>query len=165
MNHEAAVRYAANHAPLPHGVSREDWEQEARIAIWQANPSAPALASTIARRRVIDAVRRARPGSRGGNALPEPISLETPIPADLDEQVTIGDNLRDPVGIDVTRLDVQRAIRLLPKRERFIILAVQAGYSQTELGKMLGVTDSRVSQLLTNARYRMRDLFDVKDAA
>ncbi|MDH3679560.1 MAG: sigma-70 family RNA polymerase sigma factor [Acidimicrobiia bacterium] len=50
------------------------------------------------------------------------------------------------------------AVRLLPERHRFIIIGCfLEGRSMTELGELLGVTQSRASQLKTEALAMMRD--------
>jgi len=61
---------------------------------------------------------------------------------------------REGPGADVL-LDLADGIRRLPPRERFVVLAVAAGYSQVELARVLGVDDSRVSHLKGQARRRL----------
>lgn len=76
----------------------------------------------------------------GGENHGEPISLHTLIPAPAD---------------DVSDPDRTRALAVLLPRERYVVLAVEQGYLLWEIGEQLGVTESRVSQILTKARLRL----------
>ena len=163
MNTDRLACLAARHAYLPTGVDREDLEQEARIGLWQAAPTHPAVAITIARRRIIDANRRMMPGPRGDHT-PEPLSLELPVLGLEDEGVTLGDNLVSR-GIDTTQVDVDYVLDRLPRRERFIARGLVAGLAQNEIAEMLGVTESRVCQIVTMIRDRLRPWAEMKDAA
>jgi RNA polymerase sigma factor (sigma-70 family) len=52
---------------------------------------------------------------------------------------------------------VERALALLPERERFVIYMIYyEGLSQREVSELLGVTESRTSQLVAKAHSRMR---------
>ncbi|MEO0480585.1 MAG: sigma-70 family RNA polymerase sigma factor [Planctomycetota bacterium] len=56
---------------------------------------------------------------------------------------------------------LRAAIAKLPDRERRIVaLYVQDGLFLREIGDLLGITESRVSQLLSRAMKRLRDLLD-----
>jgi RNA polymerase sigma factor for flagellar operon FliA len=84
-------------------------------------------------------------------------SLAQPLPGM--DGVTVADTIAEPVDFTESLSDseyVRRAVARLPVRERFIVLARMAGYTQDELAGMLGVTESRVSQLHTKAVQRMR---------
>lgn len=64
-------------------------------------------------------------------------------------------------GYDVTEAerDVARAMARLPERERFIVwMRYFEDLSLNEIGEMIGVTESRVSQLIAKAHHTMRPL-------
>lgn len=74
---------------------------------------------------------------------------------------TIGDDrITDPAALlDVTELrdTLADAIAMLPERERIVVaLYYYDGLTLREIGEVLGVTESRVSQLHTKAILRMK---------
>lgn len=93
------------------------------------------------------------------------LALDRPIPAS-DGAATLGDLIaddeaEDPVeGLEQAEMKayIRSAIHLLPERHRFVVV----GYfleerPMDELGAMLGVTQSRISQLKDDALRRIRE--------
>ncbi|NLT34729.1 MAG: RNA polymerase sigma factor WhiG [Gaiellales bacterium] len=81
------------------------------------------------------------------------------------DKVTLMDTLEDAAAADPSRaLDITNlkellaeAIRRLPERERIVIgLYYYDGLTLKEIGEVLGVTESRVSQLHTKAVLRLK---------
>jgi len=81
------------------------------------------------------------------------------------DKVTLMDTIEDETAPDPARaLDIQavkemlaEAIRRLPERERIVIgLYYYEGLTLKEIGDVLGVTESRVSQLHTKAILRLK---------
>ncbi len=81
------------------------------------------------------------------------------------DKVTLMDTIEDESAPDPARaLDIQsvkemlaEAIRRLPERERIVIgLYYYEGLTLKEIGEVLGVTESRVSQLHTKAILRLK---------
>jgi RNA polymerase sigma factor for flagellar operon FliA len=68
-----------------------------------------------------------------------------------------GPDLRRPVGLNQFRNRIAAAIAALPEREQ-VVLALHYAENLTlrEIGEVLGVTESRVSQLHTKAALRLR---------
>ena len=52
--------------------------------------------------------------------------------------------------------DIIRAISRLTDRQKIAVLAAMLGYTQSETGKIMGVRQSAVSELLKRARTAMR---------
>lgn len=81
------------------------------------------------------------------------------------DKVTLMDTIEDDTAPDPSRaLDIQavkellaEAIRRLPEREKIVIgLYYYEGLTLKEIGEVLGVTESRVSQLHTKAILRLK---------
>ncbi len=90
-------------------------------------------------------------------------SLDRPVTTDGDAQplsATVSDsttNLEDSVGDQEMIGYLRRGIALLPERQRVIIVGYFfQGHTMTELGQLLGVTQSRASQLKDDALRMLR---------
>lgn len=152
-----------HHPPACVGV--EDLEQEARIAFVQSYPTsgcwtcggaglpdtdkARGWAKIVTRRRVIDVIRRTRWGGRLHPDAVAPTSLSALV-QDA-ENAEVGDMIAgDPDAAGTSAVDA--AISRLDPRVRLAVRGYLAGYRGVEIGRWLGVTDCRVSQLLGQAR-------------
>lgn len=75
-----------------------------------------------------------------------------------DDGVTLADVVADPVD-DFAEVDLadmrRRKLSTLTAREQFVLLARGYGYGLEELGAMLGVSTSRVSQIASGAVSRV----------
>ncbi|MEA2390257.1 MAG: polymerase sigma factor FliA [Solirubrobacteraceae bacterium] len=90
------------------------------------------------------------------------------------DQVSLLDTIQDPDApnpeavIDATELKdrVADAIARLPEREKLVIaLYYYENLTLREIGEVLGVTESRISQLHTKAVLRLRSRLQEEDAA
>lgn len=94
------------------------------------------------------------------------ISLDESVPGmDEDDQVSIADRIEDTSSPTPDELVAEasavelltEAVNRLPERERLVVsLYYQDGLTLKEIGEILGVTESRVSQLHTKAILRLR---------
>jgi RNA polymerase sigma factor FliA len=84
---------------------------------------------------------------------------------DSGEGATLGDTLEDPNADDPvsvfeseeTRYILARAISTLPEREKIVVtLYYYEGLTLAEIGQVLGVTESRISQMHTKAVIQLR---------
>ena len=55
----------------------------------------------------------------------------------------------DEQGVE-NKIDVERAIGRLSKREAAVLYLWVTGYTQEEIGEAMGVTHQRISQILAN---------------
>jgi len=95
------------------------------------------------------------------------VSLNTPTSRGQEQQTEIGDTIAAPVGQnDPERAllanerteQFRNAMATLSERERTVLGLVHVHHVQgAEVGRMLGVTESRVSQILSSARRKLRD--------
>jgi RNA polymerase sigma factor FliA len=93
------------------------------------------------------------------------VSLDEARSSDDQESATLGDHLADPQAVDVdarleeeqTRLVLLRTLDLLPEQERLVVaLYYYEHLTLKEIGRTLGVSESRVSQVHTRAMSRLR---------
>jgi RNA polymerase sigma factor for flagellar operon FliA len=121
--------------------------------------------STYAWRRMWGAMqdecRGLDPNSRSARARGETrraIALEAEIEGT--EGLTYADVLNDPnedlAGDLAARCDLAQAVARLSPRQRFVVLAFAEGYRNREIGSLLGVSESRVSQIRTAAARKIR---------
>lgn len=84
---------------------------------------------------------------------------------DKGDKVTLGDTLEDtkaedPVALfesEETKYILSRAINTLPEREKIVVtLYYYEGLTLAEIGKVLGVTESRICQMHTKAVLQLR---------
>jgi RNA polymerase sigma factor for flagellar operon FliA len=84
---------------------------------------------------------------------------------DKGDKVTLGDTLEDtkaddPVGVfetEETKFILSKAINMLPEREKIVVtLYYYEGLTLAEIGKVLGVTESRICQMHTKAVLQLR---------
>lgn len=109
----------------------------------------------------------------------ETVSLHTPVrdsSGDRSSPVEIGDSLsaigfdrHDPeasaVADERTRV-IRDAIRLLPEREQTILALVYVdGLTGREAGSVIGVTESRISQVLATTRLKLKHHIEQYDSA
>ena len=93
------------------------------------------------------------------------LTLDRPIPSS-DGAATLGDMVADPNAADPNenlenrelQAYIRSAIHLLPERHRLVIVGYfLEGRPMDELGALLGVTQSRISQIKDDAIRRMRE--------
>jgi RNA polymerase sigma factor for flagellar operon FliA len=93
------------------------------------------------------------------------VSLDETRSGDGDEPSTIGDHLADPHALDVesrleeeqVRLAILRTLDQLPEQERLVVtLYYYEHMTLREIGRALGISESRVSQVHSRAMARLR---------
>ena len=93
------------------------------------------------------------------------VSLDEARSCDDQEAATLGDHLADPQAVDMgarleeeqTRLVLLRTLDLLPEQERLVVaLYYYEHLTLKEIGRTLGISESRVSQVHTRAMSRLR---------
>jgi DNA-directed RNA polymerase specialized sigma24 family protein len=136
---------------------REDCAQEMAVALWQAPPTA--YWPIVARRQGVDflrsdlhttgyRVRRAFAGRRIQPALPPDLSLE--VVADTGGFLRKATPNFDAAAVE--RVDLENDWRHLPPRCALVLALYAAGYRWWEIGKRLGVTETRACQIGQIAR-------------
>jgi RNA polymerase sigma factor for flagellar operon FliA len=93
------------------------------------------------------------------------VSLDETRTSDGEEQGTLADHLADPSTVDLearledeqTRRLLMRTIDLLPEQERLVVaLYYYEHLTLKEIGRTLGISESRVSQVHTRAMGRLK---------
>jgi len=93
------------------------------------------------------------------------VSLDETRSGDGDEPSTIGDHLADPHALDVesrleeeqVRIAILRTLDQLPEQERLVVtLYYYEHMTLREIGRALGISESRVSQVHSRAMTRLR---------
>lgn len=93
------------------------------------------------------------------------VSLDEVRSSEDQEQATLADHLPDPNAIDVearleeeqTKLVMLRTLNQLPEQERLVVaLYYYEHLTLKEIGRTLGISESRVSQVHTRAMTRLR---------
>ncbi len=93
------------------------------------------------------------------------VSLDEVRSCDDQETTTLGDHLADPRAVDMdvrleeeqTRLVLLRTLDQLPEQERLVVaLYYYEHLTLKEIGRTLGISESRVSQVHTRAMSRLR---------
>jgi RNA polymerase sigma factor (sigma-70 family) len=169
----AAARFVKKH---PY-VELDDAIQIFTLTAWQTlqRPDVPAdkVDASIVHTgwwRVLDEVRAGHVTGirrRGREAHDDqfPLSLNRVAHVDRQQVIEFIDTLPDQdSGYEAAELqaDLDWAMAQLPERERFVIWAYNfADLTLAQIGELLGVTESRVSQIMTKAHARMRPLLHV----
>jgi RNA polymerase sigma factor (sigma-70 family) len=108
---------------------------------------------------IIDEIRRVVAPSDPGDVASEPLSLEAPILAE--SSLTLMDVTIDPLASEPQQAaelsDLFEAIRHLPLREREMLGRSAAGHTVAEIAGFYGCSESRASQLLVQARFRLEE--------
>ncbi len=93
------------------------------------------------------------------------VSLDEARSSEDQESTTLGEHLPDPHAVDLdarledeqTRLVLLRTLDLLPEQERLVVaLYYYEHLTLKEIGRTLGISESRVSQVHTRAMARLR---------
>ncbi len=93
------------------------------------------------------------------------VSLDEARPGEDQEPTTLADHLPDPGGINLEqrleeeedKLALLRALHQLPEQERLVVsLYYYEHLTLKEIGRALGISESRVSQVHTRAMMRLR---------
>lgn len=154
--------------PLANNPAYEaaDLVQDVAVQAWRwardvgrgERPS-PALLATIVDRALVDALRHHGPRSRRGvrrRRLPlpdDPPGLRHGMFHGMPGVAEHG----DVAEAATARLMAADRLHRLPARTRAVLGALGAGYRQTEVAALLGVSASRVSQIAAAARARARE--------
>lgn len=148
-------------APWWHRHHEAEWWDDARQeALLSAHLTADlglSIGSRVwkARMSVIDWMRvtLGRPVSAKSLGKRATVPLSTTV--DDTEDITLADVIADHRMADHRSLAAEFADLDLRERERFIVAALVCGYTQQEVGAMLGVTESRVCQMVRVVRARL----------
>lgn len=117
-----------------------------------------ALVAVIARRAIVDELRRAKLSSRhfkmveDENGVMQKVWDNTEIPVSLDRLNDSEHNLLDVLGEEDDYGDLNHILQPLGERERLAVTRLVEGFSMVEIGEELGITESRVSQIISQAR-------------
>jgi RNA polymerase sigma factor FliA len=93
------------------------------------------------------------------------VSLDEARSSEDQESTTLGEHLPDPHAVDLyarqedeqTRMVLLRTLDLLPEQERLVVaLYYYEHLTLKEIGRTLGISESRVSQVHTRAMSRLR---------
>ena len=98
-------------------------------------------------------------GRDGSECVPAELgSMLEAVPTSRDDPVTAA------LSGDRTRL-VRNAIESLSEQERMVLFLIHVeGFTGSETGSLIGVTESRVSQILSGTRRKLRSCLDRSDA-
>jgi RNA polymerase sigma factor (sigma-70 family) len=153
---ERRIRYIADRHNPPAPLDRDDLFQEGMIAVWRLverrrDELGEKAWTTYALRRaegaMLDAIRAARWGRRW-NHDPDmaPLSLDADV-STADEQVALVDTIAGPAD-DVSPPIVDDVLSHLSARDRAAVKMIAEGWSQERVGEALGMSASRVSQIV-----------------
>jgi RNA polymerase sigma factor (sigma-70 family) len=159
-------RIAAIQQRLPRHVDRDGLRSAALEALVRCaaryDPSRGAAFTSFALPRVsgaiYDELRTVDPNGRTARARGEAIetvSLDVPDADGHDRHEHIAGG-RDHASQVCAKLDAATALAVPLARDRFTMLAYEAGYTLREIGAVFGVTESRASQMLSRGRDRAR---------
>jgi RNA polymerase sigma factor (sigma-70 family) len=155
----AVVRSVARRLPDYPAVGRDGLVNVALLALhrngtrYKTMPKA--LMARIAHGAMVDELRKMKLVGRNGWVPPRstPLEIETEGGDPLD-------NVELPAVYEEDPTDAVAILEVLTETERHLVLRVLQGYNNKEIGKELGVSESRISQLMESARRRI-----VADAA
>ena len=156
----------ARRVPTHPACDYDDLVQCAVIGMVGAEVCDPALAATVARRRIIDEVRRTWGRTRDGERSQRlnarrPLHLFRRLPGDATDSLADVIPAEDQISRLIDRLDASReAAQLLQaidrRRRRVLLLHVAEERTTEEIARRYGITRARVSQLVAEARERAR---------
>ena len=149
---------------LPASVELDKLIQQGRLAAWEAitkfdgRGNLNAYAVTIIRQRFIDFQRTHHPAGRNGNN----IVFES---LGDDEREDVSDHADPTADAVIDKLTYEEAMASMEPRRRAVVERVLAGEPKEAIASSLGVSASRVSQLLDDAvhgkkRNRTPEAFD-----
>jgi RNA polymerase sigma factor (sigma-70 family) len=160
---ERRIRYIADRHNPPAPLDGDDLFQEGMIAAWQLverrrDELGEKAWTTFALRRaegaMLDAIRAARWGRRWNHdPSMTPVSLDAPV-STADEYLTLADTVAGPAD-DVSAPTVDDALARLTPRERAVVRMVADGWTRQRVGEVLGVSESRVSQIVRDSGARI----------
>lgn len=137
----------------PNFANDEDLKQEALLGLWKACLTWDPKKSQFSTYSVRCIRNQIYMYFRKQSKLSREISLDTPISGT--EQITLADMLEDPIpSIRDEKLAVRDLLDGLSPREIELVQAKLDGKPQYEIGKLLGVSQSMCSRMLTKIRVR-----------
>ena len=167
---------AAHTAPTHPACDHDDLVQCAVIGMVQASVVDEAMATVVARRRIIDEIRRFRGRQRtaarpGRSAVHDATYLFRPLPGFA--TVPLADTLPeddDEIARIENRLDAgaeaPRLLRAVGRRAgQVLVWHIVEGRSMTEIALRCGVTESRISQITNAALARARAAHDARSCS
>lgn len=166
---------AARNIPKTAALSYEDCLQEARIGLIEAarrfdatkhdphgadiDTHFKSFAYPRIRGAVFDASRRSsfvrRRGLEKGLSF-DMVSIDAPSGLSDDGMMPLY-QLAAVEGDPDLMIDFEAALKTLSEREQFIVMSFGAGVTGKEIAKQLNVTESRVSQISTGAKKKLRE--------
>lgn len=153
------ARYPAKTVGTVYGP--DDVVQDVMVRAWRYRettntvPSGSLLA-TMVDRTIVDVLRKHGPMDKHRRPRPvlDPVKAGYP---DVETVLATVRSRKTDMTTVVDRIVVTAAmVDRLPPRERYVVVRSAYGYSHAEIAETLGVSESRVSQILASAQQKLR---------
>jgi RNA polymerase sigma factor for flagellar operon FliA len=148
---------------LPSHVRFEDIYQAGMIGLWKAtrdyNPTEGASFSTYAGIRIkgeiMDEIRAMSPLPRHGHEKYKQVEFNERDCDDIDQSIALHDPCKQLEKQQITQ-SLMHEIAKLPPRKARIFALFHSGLVRREIGDLFGVSESRISQLMTSTLGTLR---------